>query len=189
MEWVGWVSDFDQTLSWQRSINDLVTQEWTHEFGEHMVLFINNDDNWAITHWRLGDVATILKAWFSNFFHRTVAWAFAVRGMPQNLTYEKLTLDQVKALCCQATSHYPSWCRSRSLSPNDITRPQWVKQSGAWTNSDSVLPECISQPSYFLSSIVVFTRNAHETIDAYIHQWTRSPQVCRLAYHIIPSIP
>ena len=31
------------------------------------------------------------------------------------------------AWCCQATSHYLSQCWPRSLSPYDITRPQWVK--------------------------------------------------------------
>ena len=37
------------------------------------------------------------------------------------------TLLHVMAWCHQATSHYLSHCRPRSMSPYCITRPQWVK--------------------------------------------------------------
>ena len=51
----------------------------------------------------------------------------ALRWMPQVLTDGKSTLVQVMAWCCQATSHYLSQCWPRSMSPNGVTRPQWVK--------------------------------------------------------------
>ena len=51
----------------------------------------------------------------------------AINWMPQDFTDDKSTLVQVMAWCCQATSHYLSQCWPRSLSPYDVTRPQWVK--------------------------------------------------------------
>ena len=51
----------------------------------------------------------------------------ALRWMPQELTDDKSTLVQVMAWCHQATSHYLSQCWPRSMSPNGVTRPQWVK--------------------------------------------------------------
>ena len=50
----------------------------------------------------------------------------AIRWMPQHLTDHESTLVQIMAWCRQATSHYLSQCWPRSLSPYDITRPQWV---------------------------------------------------------------
>ena len=46
--------------------------------------------------------------------------------MPGRLTNEMSTLVQVMAWCHQATSHYLSQCWPRSVSPNGVTRPQWV---------------------------------------------------------------
>ena len=46
--------------------------------------------------------------------------------MPLKLSDDKSTLVQVMAWCRQATSHYLSQLWPRSLSPNGITRPQWV---------------------------------------------------------------
>ena len=45
--------------------------------------------------------------------------------LPLDLT-DKSTLVQVMAWCRQATSHYLSQCWPRSISPNGVTRPQWV---------------------------------------------------------------
>ena len=39
---------------------------------------------------------------------------------------DKSTMVQVMAWCRQATSHYLSQCWPRSMSPNGVTRPQWV---------------------------------------------------------------
>ena len=40
---------------------------------------------------------------------------------------DKPTLVQVMARCRQATSHYLSQCWPSSMSPNGVTRPQWVR--------------------------------------------------------------
>ena len=46
----------------------------------------------------------------------------ALRWMPQNLTNEKSTQVQVMAWRHQATSHHPSQCWSRPMSPCGVTR-------------------------------------------------------------------
>ena len=50
----------------------------------------------------------------------------ALRLMSWSLTYDKSTLVQVIAWCCQATSHYLSLCWPRLMSPYGVNRPQWV---------------------------------------------------------------
>ena len=55
-----------------------------------------------------------------------MSYEIAVRWMPLDLTDDKSTLVQVMAWCRQATSHYLSQCWPRSMSPNGVTRPQWV---------------------------------------------------------------
>ena len=50
----------------------------------------------------------------------------ALRWMLRDLIDDKSTLIQVMAWCRQATSHYLSQCWPSSMSPYDITRPQWV---------------------------------------------------------------
>ena len=56
-----------------------------------------------------------------------ISYEIALRWMPLDLTDGKSTLVQVMAWCRQATSHYLSQCWPRSMSPNGVTRPQWVK--------------------------------------------------------------
>ena len=51
---------------------------------------------------------------------------FALIWMPLDNTDDLSKLGQVMAWCRQATSHYLSQCWPRSLSPHDVTRPQWV---------------------------------------------------------------
>ena len=58
----------------------------------------------------------------------------ALRWMPQDLTDDKSTLVQVMAWCRQATIHSLSQCWPRSMSPNGVTRPQWVKRDDNNTN-------------------------------------------------------
>ena len=48
-----------------------------------------------------------------------ISYEIALRWMSQGLTDDKSTLVQV-------TSHYLSQCWPRSVSPNGVTRPQWV---------------------------------------------------------------
>ena len=58
-----------------------------------------------------------------------ISYEIALRWMPLDLTDDKSTLIQVMAWCLQATSHYLSQCWPRSMSPNGVTRPQWVNAS------------------------------------------------------------
>ena len=55
-----------------------------------------------------------------------ISCELALRWMPLDLIDDKSTLVLVMAWCRQAPSHYLSQCWPRSLSPNGITRPQWV---------------------------------------------------------------
>ena len=55
-----------------------------------------------------------------------ISYEIALKWMPLDLTDDKSTLVQVMAWCHQATSHYLSQCWHRSMSPNGVTRPQWV---------------------------------------------------------------
>ena len=56
-----------------------------------------------------------------------ISYEIALGWMPLDLTDDKSTLVQVMAWCRQATSHYLSQCWPRSILPNGVTRPQWVK--------------------------------------------------------------
>ena len=55
-----------------------------------------------------------------------ISYEITLRWMPRDLTDNKSTLVQVMAWWRQATSHYLSQCWPRSMSPNGVTRPQWV---------------------------------------------------------------
>ena len=56
-----------------------------------------------------------------------ISYEIALKWMPQDLAYDKSTLVQVMVWCRQATSHYLSQLWPRSMSPNGVTRPKWVK--------------------------------------------------------------
>ena len=58
-----------------------------------------------------------------------ISYEIALRWMALDLTDDQSTLVQVMAWCRQATSHYLSQCWPRSMSPNGVTRPQWVKMT------------------------------------------------------------
>ena len=62
------------------------------------------------------------EIWFGTRCEISLWWK------PLNTFGDKLALIQVMAWCCQATNHYLSQSWSRSISPYDITRPQWVKK-------------------------------------------------------------
>ena len=63
----------------------------------------------------------------------------ALRWMPRDLSGEKSSLVQVMAWCRQAPSHCLSKCWPRSMSPNGITRPQWVKFKSISTHTSYIL--------------------------------------------------
>ena len=55
-----------------------------------------------------------------------ISYEIALRWMSLDLTDDKSTLVHVMAWGRQAPSHYLSQCWPRSMSPNGVTRPQWV---------------------------------------------------------------
>ena len=55
-----------------------------------------------------------------------ISCQIALRQMTLDLTYDKSTLVQVMAWCCQAPNHYLSQCWPRYLSPYGVPRLQWV---------------------------------------------------------------
>ena len=80
-----------------------------------------------------------------------ISCELALRWMSLDSTDDKSTLVQVMSWCCQATSHYMSQCWPRSLSPYDVTRPQWVKLVV------QLFPPWINVHVYTLSISVSFT--------------------------------
>ena len=56
----------------------------------------------------------------------------ALRWIPQNSFDNMSTLLQEMVWCCQATSHYLSQYRPRSVYPYGITKPQWVNTLRLW---------------------------------------------------------
>ena len=55
-----------------------------------------------------------------------ISCEMALSWLSLDLTDNQSTLAQVMAWCRQATSHYLSQCRHRSMSAYGVTRPQWV---------------------------------------------------------------
>ena len=55
-----------------------------------------------------------------------ISCEIALIWMSLDFTDNQSTLAQVMAWCRQATSHYLKQCWPRSLSPYNVTRPQWV---------------------------------------------------------------
>ena len=77
-----------------------------------------------------------------------ISYEISSRWMSLDLT--ESTLVQVMAQCRQATSHYLRQCRSISLSPYGVTRPQWLNSLASGTcGSDfkSIIFKLITQNS------------------------------------------
>ena len=84
---------------------------------------------WLIIPWEIWMRNVIFSLdWLIGIF--TFSHDNVPRWMPQGLTDDKSTLVQVMGWCHQAISHYLSQCWPRSVSPYDVTRPQWVKVWG-----------------------------------------------------------
>ena len=103
-----------------------------------------------LTHWPLGDwwprrllwncpkINSLTPRKFeSNFRHAILKHTLVIGGwgisceiapiwISLHFADDQSSLVQVMAWCRQATSHYPSQCWPRSLSPYGVTRPQWV---------------------------------------------------------------
>ena len=63
-----------------------------------------------------------------------ISCEIALIWMSLDFTDDQSTLVQVMAWCRQATSHYLSQCWPRSLSPNGVTKAQWVLISNIKSN-------------------------------------------------------
>ena len=92
-----------------------------------------------------------------------ISYEIALRWMPQDFTDDKSTLVQVMAWCRQATSHYLSQCWPRCMSPNGITRPQWVKKDIAEIITLYMLYPIKYGHSFVVLCFVV-VRNRHQWI-------------------------
>ena len=83
----------------------------------------------VLTHWPLGNLNEILNVIFKQILvidDWGISCEIALLWMSLDFADDLSTLVQVMAWCRQATSHYLSQCWPRSMSPNGITRPQWV---------------------------------------------------------------
>ena len=92
----------------------------------------------AESFWRKYEFNSLAPGWFEFNFRKVIfkltlvnggwriSYKIALRWIPQDFTDDKSTLVQVMAWCRQATSPYLSECWPRSMSPNGVTRPQWV---------------------------------------------------------------
>ena len=112
--------------------------------------FIDGSGHWCIyasagiselTHCGLGDFNEILDEYFFKPITMIDGWdifcEIARRRMSLDLNDDKSTLVQVMAWWRQASSHYLSQCWPSSLTPYDITRPQWVNLRCAETCKSS----------------------------------------------------
>ena len=106
-----------------RSIPNVIQVNWPAFSHSNITLGI------SLTHWSLGDLDVIQNAIFNIVLLIGISWFpydNALKRISQDSTDDKSTLVQVMAWCRQATSHYLSQCWPGSVTPYDITRPQWV---------------------------------------------------------------
>ena len=89
-----------------------------------------------------------------------ISYEITLRWMPQDLTDDKSTLVQVMAWCRQATSHYLGQWWTRSMSPDGVTRPQWVNTLKPQLNGRYFVDDIFK--FIFLMKIVVFLVNITE---------------------------
>ena len=71
------------------------------------------------------------------------------------------------AWCRQATSHYLSRCWPRSLSPYDVTRPQWVNNIPVFTQLYTLRLYWI----FFFDKIVIFHTYEYSHICIFTHMY------------------
>ena len=112
-----------------------------------------NFNSWAP--WRCGCNFENQNAIFQLILQTDImsnSWGTALMLMPQKTCDDKSTLVQVKACCCQATSHYLNQCWPSLMMPNGITRPEWVKCPTKLAEIDQTT--CLFQS---VSNVVSFT--------------------------------
>ena len=101
-----------------------------------------------------------------------ISYEISLRWMPLDLTDDKSTLVHVMAWCRQATSHYLSQCWPRSMSPNGVTRPQWVNISVQSSHSVSLQWHHMSIMAFQITGKVMFVQ---QLVHADIQENTTSP--------------
>ena len=93
--------------------------------------------------------------------------------MTLDFTDGKSTLVQVMAWCPQATSHHLSQCWPRSMSPNGVTRPQWVNQH-VWTTFKFTISTVIFNKMLGVNKILcVMIESSYPGI-SYMHNETKN---------------
>ena len=75
-----------------------------------------------------------------------ISYEIALWWMTLDLTDDKSTLIQVMDWCHQATSHYLSQCWPRSMSPNGVTKPQWLNLLKRRFSDHAFMPHCTFSP-------------------------------------------
>ena len=126
MAWCRQATSHYLSQCWLRSVSPYgVTRPQGVKRSYRQILYIQKDVISLLIHWVLRDVAENLKVWFSNSLYRMAVKALYAKLLSEECQ-RKSILVQVMAWCLQATSHYPSQCRPRSMSSYDIIRQQWV---------------------------------------------------------------
>ena len=113
-------------MSWLSSgLNELSGLEWGHQLSQQLDLRMYFFNSLAPGRFQFNFRKVLFKLTLVNG-GCGIFYEIALRWMPQDLTNDKSTLVQVMAWCRQATSHYLTQCWPRSMSPNGVTRSQWV---------------------------------------------------------------
>ena len=117
-------------------INFLFTSYQASSENKYRVKFLQNSKIWILRHFLFNSFAPGKCVWNLRYviFKRLLViagWGIscevALISMSLGFTDDQSTLVQVMAWCLQATSHYLSQCWPRSLSPCNVTWPQWLK--------------------------------------------------------------
>ena len=115
-----------------------------------------------------------------------ISYEIALRWMPLDLTDDKSTLVQVMAWCRQATSHYLNQCWPRSMSPNGVTRPQWIKL--CWVGGILITPFCVTAHSVTSTPLIQSISIHHQTHGSSNELWSNSNPVSWGNYMSITTI-
>ena len=159
----------------------------------------------GLTHWPLGDFNLILgrvgnfQANFSEWWLRYLLWNCPQMNATRvDLTDDKSTLVQVMAWCCQVTSHILSQCWPRCMSPNGVTRPQWLKFR-IGSNCQLIISNFIEFTLLKTSKLLLPQMVVHGVINFCQHWFTElQVMVCCLAvsshylnqrWHTISKVP
>ena len=115
----------EATTLWQRGDNQSCHEAipwWPNGKYRHGEILINSLAPGKIE-WNfrslIFQIISVIDGW-------GISCELTLRWMSLDLTNDKSTLVQVMAWCRQATRHYLNQCWPKSVSPNGVTRPQWV---------------------------------------------------------------